>query len=220
MEALVAQYDTADLTLNLAGQPFRLTCVADLEALLARLDPVTFAEDERLPYWAELWPSAVALADYLLRRLCLAGKRVLELGCGLGLVSLVAARQGARVLGIDYEPAAIAFARHNARRNACRHARFRLMDWRYPALRRRYDCILAADVLYEARHFGALLALLWRALARGGLALFAEPGRPQAAPFFALLRQHGFTCTQEVVPLSWQGGEHQIGIHTVRFSPR
>jgi predicted nicotinamide N-methyase len=192
-----------------------MTKIADFEALLEYIDPVTFAEDERLPYWADLWPSAVALARYSTQHLQLAGQRVLELGCGLGLVGVVAALQGAHVLCTDYEAEALAFARHNARRNACRQVRFRLVDWRQPALRRRYDIIFASDVIYEARHFGPLVALLQRYLARAGCAIFAEPGRPNAVPFFALLRQRGFCYEQEIVSLEWEGS-HQITISTIR----
>jgi predicted nicotinamide N-methyase len=209
------RYVTTEVDLDLCGRRVRLIKIADLETLLASIDPVTFAEDERLPYWAELWPSALALARYIVQHLHLAGRQVLELGCGLGLVGVVAALQGARVLCTDYEADALAFARHNARRNACRQVRFRLVDWRRPLLRRRYDIILASDVIYEARNFGPLVAVLQRHLARGGCALFAEPGRPNAIPFFALLRQRGFTYDKAVMPVEWDG-VHQIAIYTIR----
>jgi predicted nicotinamide N-methyase len=159
------------------------------------------------------------MAHYVSQRLPVAGRRVLELGCGLGLVGIVAALRGARVLSTDYEAAALAFARHNARRNGCQQARFQLMDWRYPTLRRRYDYILASDVIYEARNFGPLVALLRRYLARGGTAVFSEPGRVNAVPFFALVRQHGFTCETETWPLEWEGN-HKIAMHTIRHQAR
>jgi predicted nicotinamide N-methyase len=214
--AYLRHYDTTEVTLTFQGQRVCITKIADLEVLLATIDPVLFAEDERIPYWAELWPSAVALAHYVAQRLDLAGRRVLELGCGLGLVGVVAALQGAHVLCTDYEPAALAFAHYNARRNACRQVRVRLVDWRQPALQRRYEYILASDVVYEARNFGPLVALLQRFLARGGSAVFSEPGRANAVPFFALLRQRGFICQKELLPLEWDG-MHQIAIYTIRY---
>ena len=106
------RYDTTEVTLAIQHHRVRITKIADLEVLLEEVDPVTFAEDERLPYWAELWPSSVALAHYAVQRLTLQRQQVLEIGCGLGLVSVVAALQGARVLCTDYEPDALAFARH------------------------------------------------------------------------------------------------------------
>ena len=212
---MIPGYATAETLLEVSGHRVRMTRVDDAEVLLAGIEPVTFATDERLPYWAELWPSAVALAHYLTKHLNLAGWRVLELGCGLGLVSVVAALQGARVLCTDYEEAALTFARHNARGNACRDIRFRLLDWCQPALRRRYDCILASDVIYEARSFAPLASLLQRYLARGGTAVFAEPGRARSRPFFTLLRQRGFTCRQYAQRVQWEGA-HRISIHVIR----
>lgn len=194
----------------------RLTKIKDLDAMLDAIDAVTFAEDERLPYWAELWPSAIGLARYLDREMSLRDKHVLELGCGLGLLGVVAARAGARVLCTDYEADALAFARHNARQNGCRSIRHRLVDWRRPALKRRYDVILASDVIYEARNFGPLVALLQRYLARGGCAFFADPGRLNAVPFFALLRHRGLTYHHVTEPVEWEG-RHQIAIYVVRY---
>lgn len=209
------RYETTDVRLTFQDHQVHITKITDLEVLLEEVDAVTFAEDERLPYWAELWPSSVALAHYVTRHLDLTGRRVLELGCGLGLVGVVAALKGARVLCTDYEPDALAFARHNARRNACQQVQFRLVDWRWPALRRRYDYILASDVIYEARNFGPLVAVLQRYLARGGAAVFSEPGRVNAVPFFTLLRKWGFIYHQTTQPLEWDGN-HEIVIHTIR----
>ncbi len=209
-------YETDDVQLDTGSMTIRLTKIKDLDAMLEEVDPVTFADDERLPYWADLWPSAIGLARYLDREVSLQDKRVLELGCGLGLLGVVAARDGARVLCTDYEADALSFARYNARQNGCRHIRFRLVDWRRPALKRRYDVILASDVIYEARNFGPLVALLQRFLARGGCALFADPGRPNAVPFFALLRQRGFTYHKVTEPVEW-GGRHQIAIYVVTY---
>ena len=216
MEASIQRYTTIETVLNVQDLQVRMTRIADFEALLEYLDPITFAEDERLPYWAELWPAAVAMAQYIVQRLPLAGRQVLELGCGLGLVGVVAALHGARVLCTDYEAPALAFARHNAHCNACARMRFQLMDWRRPTLRRRYDYILASDVIYEARNFGPLVAILRRYLARGGMAVFSEPGRVNAVPFFALVRQYGLTCTTELWPLEWEG-THQIALHTIGY---
>jgi predicted nicotinamide N-methyase len=204
-----------DVQLDIQGHAVHMTKIADFEALLADMNPVTFAEDERLPYWSELWPAAIAMAHYIVQRLSLQGCQVLELGCGLGLAGVVAALQGAHVLCTDYEEAALAFARHNARQNACRHMQFQLVDWRRPALRRRYAYILASDVIYEARNFAPLVAVMQRYLARDGLAVFSEPGRVNAVPFFALLRQRGFTYECDVQPVEWEGAHH-IAVYAIR----
>ena len=90
------RYQTTDVTLAFQAQQVHITKIADLDVLLEEIDPVSFAEDERLPYWAELWPSAVALARYAIQHLDLTGRRVLELGCGLGLVGVAGGGGGGR----------------------------------------------------------------------------------------------------------------------------
>ena len=153
----------------------------DVEALL---DAERFErEDEYLPYWAELWPSGLALARALDGH-ALRGRRVVELGCGLGLPSLLAARAGARVLATDWAPEALELLERNAARNglALRSAR---VDWRAPGAlvaEAPWDLVLGADLLYEARNVEPLLELLPRL---GGEAWIADPGRATAEAFFA-----------------------------------
>ncbi|MCA1728736.1 MAG: 50S ribosomal protein L11 methyltransferase, partial [Actinobacteria bacterium] len=95
----------------------------------ALIDEREFARDERLPYWADLWPSAVALAGSIIRydSKTLAGRRVVELGCGVGLPSLAALARGARVTATDHYEAALDFARYNARANLDREPETRLL---------------------------------------------------------------------------------------------
>ncbi len=91
-----------------------MTVVRDPDVLLERVTPVQFAQDERLPYWAELWTSSFALARFCLEENGFRGKRVLELGCGVGLVGLSAASGGAHVVMTDYEHDALLFSLYNA----------------------------------------------------------------------------------------------------------
>jgi len=152
----------------------------DSEALL---DEHAFEAEEFLPYWAELWPSGVALARAVANR-ALRGARVLELGCGLGLPSIAAALAGGRVLATDWAPAAIDLLRENARRNGAT-LETALVRWEAPeALLERapFDLVLAADVLYERRNVPLLAGLLPRL---GGEVLLADPGRPPLEDFLA-----------------------------------
>lgn len=170
-----------------------------------------FDHEELLPYWAELWPSGVALARHLIA-LDLEGRRVVELGCGLGLPSLAAALAGADVLATDWSPDALAFAARNAARNGAT-VRTALLRWEQAsALRheRAFDLALGADVLYEARHAAPLLALLRVALRNSGAAVVADPGRRHAAAFLALARRGGWqreTVHDAILP---RGGIHRL----------
>jgi predicted nicotinamide N-methyase len=111
------------------------------------LDEQAFARDEFLPYWAELWPASVALAGALPD---VAGLRVVEVGCGLGVPSLVAAARGAQVTATDWAEDAIELLQRNAARNGL-DLRAEARDWR-DVWQERFDLALAADVLYERRN--------------------------------------------------------------------
>jgi predicted nicotinamide N-methyase len=142
----------------------------------ALLDEHAFEADEFMPYWAELWPSGVALARAIAGR-ALKGATVLELGCGLGLPSLAAARAGGRVLAVDWSPAAIDLLHRNAERNEVT-LETAVLSWTEPApllARAPFALVLAADVLYERRNVPVLAGLLPRL---GGEVLLADPGRP------------------------------------------
>ena len=147
------------------------------------IDEEAFDEDEFLPYWAELWPSGIALAE-VVAGLELRGRRVLELGAGLGIPSLVAALGGADVLATDWADDAVELLRANAERNGLRLRAERVRwDEPEPLLREApWDVVLGADLLYEARNTEQLRALLPRL---GGDILLAEPGRPFAKSFLA-----------------------------------
>jgi predicted nicotinamide N-methyase len=150
------------------------------------IDEAAFDEEEFLPYWAELWPSGLALARHV-ATLELGGRRVLELGCGLGLPSLAAALQGAHVLATDWADAATDLLRRNAERNvlSLRVARVRWSEPE-PLLRAApWDLVLGADLLYEARNAEQLAKLLPQL---GGDVLLAEPGRPYAKDFLERFR--------------------------------
>jgi len=150
------------------------------------IDELAFGEEEFLPYWAELWPSGLALAEHV-ARLELKGLRVLELGCGLGLPALTAALRGADVLATDWAEDAIELVRRNAERNGVfiHAARVRWGDPE-PLLRAApWDLVLGADLLYEARNAEQLAELIPKL---GGELLLAEPGRPYAKEFLERFR--------------------------------
>src|SRR5947209_7585308 len=117
------------------------------------LDERAFVHEEFLPYWAELWPSAIVLARAVAKR-SLRGARTVELGCGLGAPSIAAALAGGRVLATDWSADAVRFARRNARRNGAA-LEAAVCAWGDPSAlvaRAPWDIVLAADVLYERRN--------------------------------------------------------------------
>ncbi len=144
------------------------------------------------PYWSVLWRSGVALAREL-DGVALRGKRVVELGCGLAVPSLAAARAGAGVLATDECAEALGLVPRNAAANDVR-IDTAAVDWAEPdelVRRAPFDLVLAADVLYERASVALLLSLLPRLAPEAWL---ADPGRPAAAAF---LEQAGRRWTVE-----------------------
>lgn len=142
-----------------------------------------FERDERLPYWAELWPSSTILANFIFADKRPRG-RLIELGAGIGLVSIAAAMAGHDVTASDYYEDALAFARANSYRNLGYEINTALVDWRAvsPDLPR-FDTVLASDVLYESRYAPLVATVIDRLLAPRGIAYVADPGRVAANAF-------------------------------------
>ena len=193
--------------------------VAHPAAADALIDEEDFARDERIPYWAELWPSAVALARRVSKE-NLAGGRVVEIGCGVGLPSVVALARGARVTATDHYQPALDFVRYNARANLVDglEPRTHLLDWHAPeteGLEETFGLVLAADVLYESRNVPALAALIPTLLASSGEVLLADPRRKNAPTFLEEMRNKGFrSATEEYVGVSPQ--EVAVLVHRLR----
>ena len=168
--------------------------VKNLDDLVNLVSDDEFNLDERLPYWAELWPSAIGLCHFLIKNDALfKGKTVLELGCGLGLTSMViASLNPAEFIITDYEQDALLMARHNFNLNNIGCPSTRILDWRHPELDEQFNCIVASDIVYERRFFYPLLQLFRNYLRPDGLIILAEPNRAIAGSFFQILREHGY----------------------------
>jgi len=156
-----------------------------------------FVKDERLPYWADVWPSSIILAGKLLE-LKGGGRSALELGCGVGLSTLAATTAGFDVLSTDYYEDALDVTRANVFRNLGSRARTRLVDWRHiPKDLGTFDLVFASDVLYEKEYALLLPIILCSVLASGGCALIADPGRIAAPMFLEACEEHGLIIREK-----------------------
>ena len=179
--------------IDIGGRPVSIWRPPDMEALI---DLVAFETDERIPYWADVGESAIVLAEEL-AAMDGGGRTLLELGCGLGLPALVAARAGFAVTATDYEETALEGVRYNADRNGIVGLSTHVVDWRNPPPDLgQFDLVVAADVLYEAHHPQALAATIARTLRPGGVALVADPCRAKAAGFAPAVRAAGLAVTK------------------------
>jgi predicted nicotinamide N-methyase len=189
---------------TIAGRRLEVTHPRSVDDLI---DERAFDTDERLPYWGTIWPSARVLARRI-STLSGGGRRLLELGCGVGLVSLSAALAGFDVLATDYYAEACDMTAANAQRNGIAGLRTRVVDWRrFPEELAGFDFVVASDVLYERGNTSLVTAAIARSLAANGVAWLTDPGRRVAAPLAADCSECGLKCEcidlEQVVDGDW-----------------
>jgi SAM-dependent methyltransferase len=181
---------------ELAGRTFELLGPANYESLIddSRV-AARFEQDEYMPYWAEFWPASLLLADAVAAWEPAPADReppcVLELGCGLGLVSLVATCLGFRVIASDYDEDALAFLVESARRNGLPAPETRYVDWRETCRDLRLDRIVAAEVLYETRNLRPIAEFVRGHLKPDGFALICDANRSTADNFDTVAQHCG-----------------------------
>ena len=167
--------------------PFRPDSLLDSPEVLS-----ANALDDYMPYWAYLWPAALQIAESMLQNPWPRETRVLELGCGLGLVGIAALAAGCQVSLTDYDVNAITTARLNAALNGFPDADAFVLDWRSPPVLT-YAVIIGCDVTYESRNHAPILDLIDRMLEPDGFCWIADGGRNAAPAFVDLARMRGYS---------------------------
>lgn len=215
-DRLASRYELRTFEFEHAGFRAELIGPAAPDALI---DVSDFNLDERLPYWAELWPAARALAQELIERPLPVGP-VLELGCGLALPTLALLSRGVRAAASDYYSEALEFAVANALRNDLPTPDTLLLDWRSPPSDlQRYSQVVAADVLYESRNAEALARMLAR-LGSDTRILLADPGRAYLPLFRTLFEAEGGTIREAGTRRATGAAEgRQMEIHLLELTP-
>lgn len=208
-QARLRPIDIADLplarrTLRVGPQLVEIEASVDQSALL-----VATEGRDILPFGLLLWEAAIALGETIAER-DLTGLDVLELGCGVGLPGIVAARAGARVLMTDIDMLALEIAARNVRANGVdSRVTFDAPNWRTWAPVNRFDMILGADIVYDWEDHAAIVRLITTALRPGGVALITDPRRSETLHFLELCQQAGLelrTATRRISDI-WQPAE-------------
>ena len=151
--------------------------------------------------FGQVWPAGRLLAQAM-HRFDIEGKRIMELGCGIGLASLVLQRRGAEVVATDVHPLAEVFLAYNAALNDLSALHYRQLRWHQPlpALGR-FDVIIASDVLYERDHAELIAGVVERHALPIAEVLVTDPGRGNSARFSRLLAAQGFEVDAEHGPM-------------------
>jgi predicted nicotinamide N-methyase len=213
-ESLRRRFELASTRLTVGGHLYELLRPKCVDELISEED---FAIDERIPYWADCWPSSRVLAERISSQ---DGRqrRALELGCGIGLVSLAAARAGFRVLATDYYADALEFTAANADRHGLNRLDTRLVDWRkLPDDLGKFELVAASDVLYEQPQAAWIAAALAATLAPDGVGFLSDPGRRTAEAFMVECDRRGLTAhCVERVPTVDAGARLTVSVFEIR----
>ncbi len=189
---------TRETDVYLPGLTVSLAVVRDVEELIT--DP---ADEDKVPLWAEIWPAARGLSQYVWENIDFRGQTALELGAGLGLAGLVCGLKGARVTFSDFQPSALEVASINAEKNGLAGADFFLGDWREFNLQRKFDWIIGSDILYDPKFQPYLQQIFISNLNPGGSLLFSHPGRKASFQFIKeWLELTGCSSKHTVVPVN------------------
>ena len=215
---LETRFVTTTVDVDIAGEALSILKPRNSDDLISEAD---YVRDERLPYWADVWPSSLILARRMANDAG-AGRSILELGCGLGIVSTTAMRSGFDVLASDYYEDALRFTRANAWRNLGREPAARMIDWRaLPADIGTYDMIIAADVLYETAYAQLVADAIAAALAPRGTAIIADPGRIAVDQFIGACGARGLTRVErDTYPFVEGAIRQKITLYSIRRAQR
>ena len=217
---VLKKYDLKQVEVQIGdGLCVKMVEIEDPYALLDRL----LEKEERLhsvdrfPYWAEIWPSSLGLARWLYARASPPPRGgAVELGCGLGLVSVVLASMGWRIQATDFVEDALVLASYNAASNPNKKTGSHgvdYLDWRRPR-GNPVDCLVASDVAYEVPNHRLLMRVLDKLLLPKGRFFLSDPQRPATRKLVAGLKNEGYDHHCEAWPVRWGALEHQVDIHT------
>jgi predicted nicotinamide N-methyase len=166
-----------------------------------------FEEDEYMPYWGQPWPAGVMLAETIMGGEAGLGRSAVEVGCGIGLVSVAAARMGWTVTASDYDDDALAFTELNAERNGVKLADCKRIDYRRPLDSAAYDCVMGADLTYEQRACEPVARWIASGLKPQGLALISDPNRSAGDSFVGHATECGLSVEVEAVQSKMSDGK-------------
>ncbi len=207
-------YETVDLGSRRAEVCYVANAEALFDQLIAEAPDHPDVVDERIPYWAELWPAAIGLAQWLLNQPKLArGTSVLELGAGLGLTGLAAHWQGGEVTLTDYIPESLEVARYLWQLNGEQPLATSPMDWRKPDPALAADLVIAADVAYEERFFEPLMNAFHQLRRPGGRIIVSEPNRKVGRGWLQKLVQEQQAVVLDEVEITFQGHRSKVSIY-------
>jgi 2-polyprenyl-3-methyl-5-hydroxy-6-metoxy-1,4-benzoquinol methylase len=184
LEAFQKSYETDTAEVLIRGRRFRLFLPKSIDRFIDDHDVLY-----RFPLWSKVWEASLILADELAGMPVRPEKTFLEIGCGLGLVGVVAASFGHQITMTENDPHALAFARANAWLNGCSNVRILSFDWNKPEMDGVFDVIVGSEVIYHERDFEPLQEVFQKFLKPGGEVILCAEMRRTNMAFFSLMQE-------------------------------
>ncbi len=207
------------IEIDLAGRRWLISKGGNLEELWDQMTGDNEGDEDHIPYWTEIWPASKILAEHIYSfRSLLSGCLCLDVGCGLGVTSLLAGSLGARVVALDSEWPALVCARRSSFINEVSSVNWVQMDWRNPGLKPgAFDFIWAADILYESRFCQPLAELLKYCVGENGRIWIADPERNISAKNWEYFEHSGFNIN-EIKREKASMGRHKAMVRLLELS--
>ena len=209
-----AKYSVTFDRLKIGDNKLRLLKIADLEQFLAGKDP--FANVSEFPFWIRLWDAAMVLAYVLGSQKDVAGKKLLELGAGLGAPGLAAATAGYDVTISDYEDIIMDFQRVSAAASGLKGIQLAHLDWLDPPELGPFDVLIGAEILFREEFFLPLLNIFKKYLKQDGMIFLAHDASRQSLPKFLQIAQSDFDIALKKQTITRDGREITIIVNRLR----
>ncbi len=215
LETFLRQYETDTSELVIKNRRFQFFVPKSLEKFL---DADDMFHD--FPLWAKIWEASIVLSNHLSTLPVDPEKRILEIGCGLGVVGATAAAFGHRITLTEYHPDALNFARANVCANLpSNHAptpEIRRLDWNSPRVKGPYDVIVGSEVIYKETDFQPILRLFDNYLHSSGKIILAEGVRKTSMEFFNQMSDR-FDISARKMTLRSKGGAFPVILAEMRL---
>ncbi len=200
--------------LTIGEKKLRLLKVADLEEFLAGKDPLKDVSE--FPFWIRLWDAAMILAYVLGSQTEVEGKRLLELGAGLGAPGLAAAAAGFDVTLSDYEDIIMDFQKVSAAASRLDNIEFAHLDWLNPPKMEPFDVMAGAEILFRDEFFKPLLNIFKSNLKEDGMIFLAHDAKRQSLPKFLDLAKKDFEISLKKQVIKRDGKKITIIVNRLR----
>lgn len=187
------------VAMTISGRVYKLRVLSDHQQYVVDQGAAELAgiSSATWPHFGQLWPAGSVLAEHL-ASFPIKGKRILEIGCGMALSSLVLHGRGADITASDHHPLAARFLAHNCALNDMPPLPYVTAHWDRPDVGLgSFEVIVASDVLYERGHAVAIAEFIVRHAAASAEVLISDPGRGNAPALRRLLIDQGFVCDEQ-----------------------